>query len=166
MSSVEFSDQPHPPDSVESLFSFGKLLARQKKFWFTINHPCWISFCKSADGHPTLHGLRHFPVTNGYVDIAVEIGTNYEKFGTLLLEDKKGNKVDSIAKSKHYIPVDITVEILKQWLQGKGRKPVTWKTLVKCLQDTNLNALADDMQSSLSEHDGSKNSHKAPSEEL
>ena len=96
----------------------------------------------------------------------MDIGPDYEKFGTLLLEDKKGNKVDSIAKSKHYIPVDITVEILKQWLQGKGRKPVTWQTLIKCLRDTNLNALADDIESSLSEHDGSKNSDKAPSGEL
>ena len=93
----------------------------------------------------------------------MEIGPDYEKFGTFLLEDKKGNKVDSISKSK---PVDITVEILKQWLNGKGRKPVTWQTLVKCLRDTDLNALAGEMESSLSEHDGSKNSDKAPSEEL
>ena len=136
------------------------------KFFCSQLIPCWISFCKSADGPPTLDGLRHFPVTSGHIDIAVEVGPDYEKFGTLLLEDKKGNKVDSIAKSKHYIPVDITVEILKQWLQGKGRKQVTWQTLVSCLRDTNLNALADDMESSLSEHDGSKNSDKAPSEEL
>ena len=125
-----------------------------------------IFFVKSADGPPTLDGLRHFPVKKEHIDIAVDIGPDYEKFGTLLLEDKKGNKVDSIAKSKHYIPVDITVEILKQWLQGKGRKPVTWQTLVKCLRDTNLNALADDIESSLSEHDGSKNSDKGPTEEL
>ena len=96
----------------------------------------------------------------------MEVGPDYEKFGTLLLEDNKGNKVDSIAKSKHYIPVNITVEILKQWLQGKGRKPVTWQTLVKCLRDTNLNALADDIESPLSKHNGSKNSDKALSEEL
>ena len=100
------------------------------------------------------------------MDLAIEIGPEYEKFGTLLLEDKMGNKVNSIVKSKHYIPVDITVEILKQWLQGKGRKPVTWQTLVKCLRDTNLNVLADNIEISLSEHDGSKNSDKAPSEEL
>ena len=96
----------------------------------------------------------------------MEIGTNYEKFGTLLLEDKKGNKVKNIKVSEHGDPVDITVEILKQWLQGKGRKPVTWQTLVKGLQDTDLNVLADDIESSLPEHDGSKNSDKAPSEEL
>ena len=100
------------------------------------------------------------------MDLAIEIGPEYEKFGTLLLEDEMGNKVNSIAKSKHYIPVDITVEILKQWLQGKGRKPVTWQTLVKCSRDTDLNVLADNIEISLSEHDGSKNSDKAPSEEL
>ena len=96
----------------------------------------------------------------------MEIGTNYEKFGTLLLEDKKGNKVKNIKVSEHGDPVDITVEILKQWLQGKGRKPVTWQTLIKCLRDTNLNVLVANIESSLSEHNRSKNSDKAPSEEL
>ena len=96
----------------------------------------------------------------------MEIGPDYKKFGTLLLEDKMGNKVTNIKASEHGDPVDITVEILKQWLQGKGRKPVTWKTLVKCLQDTNLNVLADDMANSLSERDGNNNSDKAPSGEL
>ena len=134
-------------------------------FQSPFNHR-WISSCKSTDDPPTLETLRNFPVINGHIDIAAEIGTTYEKFGTLLLEDKIGNKVDSIAKSKHYITVDITVEILKQWLQGKGREPVTWRTLVKCLRDTDLNTLADNTKISLSEHHGSKDSDRAPSEEL
>ena len=96
----------------------------------------------------------------------MEIGTDYEKFGTFLLEDKKGNTVDSIAKSKHYVTVDITVEILKHWLHGKGRKPVTWQTLVKCLRDMKMNVLADNIESSLSEHDGSKDSDRVSIEEL
>ena len=111
---------------------------------------------KSADDPPALNVLRQFPVKDAYIDTAVEIGPHYEKFGTLLLEDKKGNEIDNIAKSKHYIPVDITVEILKLWLQGKGRKPVVWQTLVKCLQDTGLNVLADNMDCSLSEYNRNK----------
>ena len=122
--------------------------------------------CKSADGLPTLQTLRHFPVKREHIDIAAEIGHDYEKFRTFLLEVKKGNKVKNIKVSEHGDPVDITVEILKQWLQGKGIKPVTWQTLVNCLRDTNFNAVADYMESSLSEHDESKNSDKAPSEEL
>ena len=67
---------------------------------------------------------------------------------------------------EHDDPLRITIEILQQWLQGKGRKPVAWQTLVRCLQDTGLEVLADNMKSSLSEHDRSKNLDKARSEEL
>ena len=122
-----------------------------------------VYICKSADGPPTLDSLRQFPVTNGHMDLAQEIGTDYEKFGTLLLEDKNGNKVKNIEVSERGDPVKITVEILKKWLQGKGRKPVTWQTLVKCLQDTDLNTLADKMERLLQQH---KHSYKTPSEEL
>ena len=127
---------------------------------------CWISSCKSTDSPPTLDTLRHFPAINGHIDIATEIGTNYDKFGTLLLEDKNGNKVNNIKVSERGDPVEITVEILKQWLNGKGRKPVTWQTLVKCLRDTDLNTLVEKMKRSFSEHHGNKDSDRAPSEEL
>ena len=40
-------------------------------------------------------------------------------------------------------PGYITVEILRLWLQGKGKKPVTWQTLVECLEDTKLHVAAD-----------------------
>ena len=67
---------------------------------------------------------------------------------------------------KHVDPVDITVEILEQWLQERGRMPITWQTLIKCLRDAELNVLANKMESSLSEHNGSKDSDKVPSKEL
>ena len=134
-------------------------------FQSLFNH-CWIYSCKSTDGPPTLGGLRHFPVANGHIDLAEEIGADYEKFGTLLLEDNNGNKVKNIEVSECGDPVKITVEILRQWLQGKGIKPVTWQTLVKCLRDTDLTTLVDNMKNSLSEHHGRKDSDRAPSEEL
>ena len=132
-------------------------------FQSPFNH-CWIYSCKFTDGPPTLGTLRHFPVANGHIDIAAEIGAEYNKFGTLLLNDENGNKVRNIEVSKRGDPVDITVEILRQWLNGKGREPVTWQTLVECLRDTDLNTLVDNMKKSLSEHHGSKDSDRAPSE--
>ena len=76
------------------------------------------------------------------------------------------SKVHIIEMKTHGDPVDITVEILQQWLQGRGRRPVTWQTLIKCLRDTDLNVLADNMESLLLEHHESKDSHKLPSKEL
>lgn len=122
--------------------------------------------CKSADDPPALDALRNFPVKNRHSDIAAEIGPDYEKFGTLLLEDKTGYKIKIIRMQEHNDPLRITIEILQQWLQGKGRKPVVWQTLVKCLQETGLEVLADNMKHSLSEHNRSKNPDRVHSEEL
>lgn len=125
-----------------------------------------ISSCKSADNPPILPTLRHFPVEDTFIDIAEEIGPDYEKFGTLLLEDKNGNKVKIIRMSERDDPLRITVEILRQWLREKGRMPVTWQTFVKCLRDINLNVLADKMDCSLSGRGGSKDSDHSHLQEL
>ena len=124
-----------------------------------------VSSCKFADNHPTLDVLRHFPVKNSLIDVAKKIATDYKLFGTQLLKDSDGSKV-RIIEMKHGDPVDITVEILEQWLQGRGRMPVTWQTLVKCLRDTDLHVLANKIESSLSEHNGSRGLDKVPSKEL
>ena len=100
---------------------------------------------------------------DSFIDIAEKIATDYKLFGTQLLKDSDGSKV-RIIEMKHQDPVDITVEILEQWLQGRGRMPITWQTFVQCLRDTELNVLANNIESSLSEHNGSKD--KVPSKEL
>ena len=112
----------------------------------------YISTCIPADGRPTLPTLRDFPGRDRSIDIVAEIGTDYSKLGTLLLDDNNGKKVSNIEKSKLNDPVDIAVAILKAWIEGKGRTPVTWQTLVTCLRKTDLNVLADDIQTVLSEH--------------
>ena len=78
-----------------------------------------------------------------FKDIVLEIQNDYAKFGIQLLQDDTGNIVEGIERKKRGDPGDITIEILRLWLQGKGRKPVTWQTLVECLQSTNLCVVAD-----------------------
>ena len=41
---------------------------------------------------------------------------------------------------------EINEAILEKWIGGKSRKPITWDTLVKCLRDIDLNALANDIE--------------------
>ena len=143
-----------PPVQFKQRIAYISPNTRTDKILFTCNFfPCLdTSLCESADNPPTLPTLRHFPVNGRFIDIAEEIGPNFEKFGTLLLEDKNGNKVTMVTMSEHDDPLPITVKILQQWLHGKGRLPVTWQTLVKCLRDIHLNVLADKMDHSLSEH--------------
>jgi len=106
-----------------------------------------------------LPAIRHFPEKNEFFDIAEEIGTDYELFAILLLEDNNGNKIKIIERNKCGDVVDINVEILRQWLQGKGRRPVTWQTLIQCMRDSWLPVLSKRIESSLSKKNKDLNSN-------
>ena len=123
-------------------------------------------FLQSTGYPPDLPTLRHFPVKNGFIDIAAKIGTDYELFGTFLLQDNDGNKVKTIERSERGDPLRITVEILRQWLQGNGKLPVSWQTLVQCLRNSNLNVISDSIETSLLEHSLSNDLEHAHSDEL
>ena len=80
---------------------------------------------------------------NTKVRIVKEIGTKYEQFGILLLQDRTGASVKNIAHRCSNDPERINTEILQQWLAGMGKLPVTWATLVEVLRDIGLSTLAD-----------------------
>ena len=99
---------------------------------------------------------------NGYKDLVAEIKNDYQIFGTLLLKDDIGNILAGIEKAKQGNPEDITVEVMHQWLQEKGRMPVTWETLAKCLHEAKLNAVAGYIENALSQHHPSTGPQKQP----
>ena len=76
--------------------------------------------------------------------------TNYATFGILLLNDEIGVIVAGIAREHRGNTDDINLAILKRWLIGQGRQPVTWRTLIKVLRDANMTVLADDISGNLS----------------
>ena len=116
--------------------------------WIFVSN-CTHTCSQSADDSPTLPELLRFPVQDEFKDVVVEIQSDYLKFGIQLLQDDTGNTIEGIERKKRGDPSEITVEIFRLWLQGKGRQPVAWKTLVNCLQDANLHVTADYIQSEL-----------------
>ena len=96
---------------------------------------------------PTLQELLRFTCIDGrVVSVPVEIATKYVQFGTFLLDDKNGSKAMIIADKNHYDAERISTEILQEWLTGRGKKPVTWSTLVEVLRDIELSTLAGDIE--------------------
>jgi hypothetical protein len=71
--------------------------------------------------------------------------TNYIEYGTLLLEDNDGVLIDGIVK-EHKSTSDINYQILKMWIQGRGRQPATWVTLADVLHDVGLVGLAKNIE--------------------
>lgn len=86
-----------------------------------------------------------FPGEDGPINIPQEIGVKFRMFGIFLLEDTNGSTVEALAHQHRENPEAINMAVLREWLQGKGRQPVTWQTLVGILRDCELNTLADDI---------------------
>ena len=100
----------------------------------------------ATDDKPSLCKLLKYPGKCRRINIPEEISKNYKKFGTFLLKDDNGTIVSGIERTKIYNVDEINVAILEKWISGKGQKPITWDTLVNCLRDTDLNALANDIE--------------------
>ena len=88
--------------------------------------------------------LLHFKLkTSATINIAKSIGTDYMIFGVCLLDDH--NQVSNHEHGCHMKPVCTVVQTLGDWLNGKGKMPITWSTLVKCVEVSGLSALARDI---------------------
>ena len=90
-----------------------------------------------------------FQSKNGTINIIQRIGPYHTEFGIFLLNDKNGVITAAIAQECMGNAYQINQEVLMKWLQGKGRHPVSWKTLVDVLKSIELNVLATDIGDSL-----------------
>ena len=80
------------------------------------------------------------------INIPQEIGINYYQFGLLLLEDDTGTRIHALTHKHMKDAEQINMEVLQQWLAGRGKHPITWKTLSEILQDIELNTLAREIE--------------------
>ena len=77
------------------------------------------------------------------------MGSDYEPLGLMLLEDDDGAIVDQIVSECHHKCSDVVRHIMKKWVRGGGKQPVTWKTLTDTLKDIGLTKLASDIEQAL-----------------
>ena len=62
------------------------------------------------------------------------------------MDDGTGASVLSI-QMKHCGDFEkLNIEILQEWLTGRGKQPVTWDTLTNTLRDAGLAVLASDIE--------------------
>ena len=80
------------------------------------------------------------------INIPQEISTKYPQFGLLLLNDTTGAKVRNIAHKHFRDSEQINTEILEEWLKGRGKQPVSWRTLTEVLHCVKLSNLASDIE--------------------
>ena len=102
--------------------------------------------CIITVDHPTVRDCIMFQgLGKRAINIPQEIGSNSYQFGLLLLDDPNGNRVRNIERDCKEIE-RINTEILQEWATGRGKKPVTWETLIEVLRDIQLGALASEIE--------------------
>ena len=101
-----------------------------------------------SDEKPALTELVLTKRNGEEVRVLERIGRDYKRFGIELLEDANGDKMDEIRENNSRA-ADMRMEIMRGWLRGKGKKPVTWRTLIEVLRKIELKVLADDITDAL-----------------
>lgn len=107
-------------------------------------------FLPPAEDKPTLLALFDMKDKDGtslrIVD-TIAAHSNIE-FGLHLLDDHNGHIVSTINKNKHNDCREVTMEILKRWIDAGGSN-CTYKFLMDCLRKIELGGLAEDISSNL-----------------
>ena len=102
-----------------------------------------------TDDKPELGELEDLKTRGGEsIDILERIGIDYERFGIRMLDDKVGDKVVEI-EDEQRASNRIKREIVRRWLKGKGKKPVTWRTLVEVLDSMELAEVTKEIREAL-----------------
>jgi hypothetical protein len=109
------------------------------------------------DKRPDMVKLRHLVLPKSTdsdkkslnFDIAERIARSYKKIGGELLQDLGGHRVGIIHTNHFHNVVDTSVAILEEWLEGSGKLPVTWRTLIRVLEENGKEVLAQDIREAL-----------------
>ena len=102
------------------------------------------------NNRPTLPLLQRFPTPSGRLfNIFERIGTRNHDLGIRLLNDATGAITDSIEARHRPDQNRITEAVLQKWLEGTGRTPQTWATLITVLREVGHNVLAEEIEDNL-----------------
>ena len=102
-----------------------------------------------TDDAPTLLTLGEFELDGSKINIPDKIGAQYQNLGCILLQDGDGSILEQLESDNRGQAADIKRAIMKRWLRGEGKMPVTWRTLIEVLETMKLKKLAQDMRDAL-----------------
>ena len=105
----------------------------------------------SSGKPPSLVDLVSFPTSEGYKNLAEEVGGKcYRTFGTLLLKDESSAIMDGLEITHNSRVEDINRDVFKRWINTETT-PVTWDNFLATLRRSRLQRLAALVESGLSQ---------------
>ena len=78
------------------------------------------------------------------------VAYKWEKLATMLELDNDGRKIDAIRRDFWGVGVEICcMQAIHHWVRGEGKTPVSWRTLLKCLEDIECGQIAEEIAKKL-----------------
>ena len=113
-------------------------------------HDNGIINVNSADSKPTLAKLMLLKTSDRKkIKVIDGVAPCWNRFGILLEFDDNGVQVDKIDKKHRGDPDSCCQAMFQHWLNGNGRGPHTWRTLIELLEDSDHEVLAGEIQNAL-----------------
>ena len=93
---------------------------------------------------PKLHELDRIEGNGKVVKVIEHVASTWNKVALRLHFNY--HDVNRISRDFHQQSVQAISAVLTEWLEGKGRKPVTWETLILALKEGEYLTIANDLE--------------------
>ena len=97
------------------------------------------------DSTPKLHQLGYLKHHNRTIKVIECVAFKWEHVATQLYFE--GHLINTIKRDSHHQVDSACRDMFIKWLEGAGRKPITWTTLIDALCEAGLSRVADDLNS-------------------
>ena len=100
----------------------------------------------SLTSKPRLYQLDHIKIDGKTVKVISRVAASWKAVATRL--HFEGHEIRNISQDSQ-CTVDACREVFIQWLDGKGRMPTTWETIIKALEEADFSEVTNDLKKAL-----------------
>lgn len=90
---------------------------------------------------------RFVGVAGGPIKVIEEVSPYWENLALAL--QFRDSVIRAVERNKYFQVEAACQSILQRWLDGEGRQPATWATLIECLKDIGHSNLASELRREL-----------------
>ena len=105
------------------------------------------------DSKPKLRQLGCLKLNNQRINVIERIASRWESVADQL--HFENHHIDTIKKQSHYEVDSACRKMFIKWLEGVGRKPITWRTLIDALDEAGLPRVAHELNNIIDGTQGS-----------
>ena len=113
-------------------------------------------FITELDEMPKLHQLQRLYRNGTVVNVIRAVAPCWENFALCL--EMERNMIDIWKRDTNEVE-DAARKLFSHWLDGNGRSPISWRTLIQALREAGLRVIAADVERILIGHSGEISQH-------